>query len=387
MNKHTTLKESLALNFQEKFKCVGSECAATCCSGWRISLDKSTYTSYKKNSELAPFVEKFKDKTVSRSSKNYGQIRLLGNGDCPYLDENLLCKVHSGLGKNALSKTCSEFPRTSITSISTVTQHLSLGCPEVVRLLLSEKKVSLENTNHDSKRDGILKIGFHTLLPAIIEFIEISPSPTWKKLLALQTTLLKIKKQSFSEMPYLLGLFKDSLNTINEENLQDPGIFQVRTLFPSVERLSVDGQRNSLTQIRQSAKLYLLKNGGSFESKVKLFVVARELLKRATTKENVDFIDRIAISEIYKNYNNFTNEDSDIIEVFGNVAVTCAMIRFVVICNFGYGNFEISNAKLNKIIALMYRTMGHNSHFLSDIKKDLKAQFGDSNIAGALLLA
>ena len=79
-------------------------------------------------------------------------------------------------------------------------------------------------------------------------------------------------------------------------------MFQVRTLSPSIERLSIDTQRNSLTQTRQDAILYLTKNGPNFDSKVKLFVVARELFKRASKTEGTNILDRIAINEIYRNY-------------------------------------------------------------------------------------
>ena len=253
MNKHTNLKERLSLNFHKRFKCVGSECTATCCSGWRISLDKSTYQSYKNNSNLAPFVRKFQDDKVSRSSENYGSIKLLGNGDCPYLDENLLCKVQTSLGEGALSKTCSTFPRIHESNSSSDTQYLSLGCPEVVRLLLNEDNLMLQSTNQSEVRDSSSKSDIYTMMSAMIHFTEVEAAPTWKKLLAMQTTVLELKKHTFFAMPELVSLFGNTLSSINDKNLDDPSMFQVETIFPSIESIDIDAQRNSLSPIRQNA--------------------------------------------------------------------------------------------------------------------------------------
>ena len=387
MNKHTNLKESLSLNFHQQFKCVGSECTATCCSGWQINLDKSTYKLYKNKSELAPFVQKFKHKDTSRTSQNYGSIKLLGNGDCPYLDDKLLCKVQSNLGEGALSKTCSTFPRIHQSNNTNITQHLSLGCPEVVRLLFNEKNLALQSNNQNTVSDTVPQSDMKTVMSAMIQFIEIEAAPTWQKLLAMQTTLVELNKHTLFTMPELFSLFGKALSSINDKNLNDPGMFQVETIFPDVERLSIDGQRNTLTQIRQNATSYLVKNGTSFESKVKLFIVARELLKHATHQDKINFLDRIAISELYKHYFKFTNSSRDIVNVFTDVAITCAIIRFIVICNFGYNNFEMPKDRLYKIVSLIYRQLGHNSQYLSNVKEKFNEKFGSENIASALLLA
>ena len=76
-----------------------------------------------------------------------------------------------------------------------------------------------------------------------------------------------------------------------------------------------------------------------------------------------------------------------IADVFTNVAITCAMIRFMLICNFGYNNFTMPKAKIHKTIALLYRTLGHNTQMLDNIKGTLEEKYGDSNIAGTLLLS
>ena len=387
MNKHTKITDTLSLNFHTQFKCIGSDCSATCCSGWRITLDKATYKSYKSSPELAPFVRKFHDKKLSRTSENFGSIKLRGNGDCPYLDENLLCKVQLKFGEEALSKTCSSFPRIHGANGTTVTEHLSLGCPEVVKLLFNEKTLALQITNATNSVGSLPKSDMSAIMSAMIQFIEIDPAPTWQKLIAIQTSLIELKKHSLYKKTELVHIFEQRLRLINGESLDDPSMFQVQTLFPSIERLSIDVHRNSLTEIRQNAMLYLTKYGSSYESKVKLFVVSRELFKRAADREEAKILDRIAINELYKNYHEFTSDPRDIVNIFTNVAITCAMIKFIIICNFGYDNFVIQKTKLNRTISLMYRTLVHIPEVLSNIKMQLDEQYKDSNIASALLLA
>ncbi|MFW5391230.1 flagellin lysine-N-methylase, partial [Yersinia sp. 2544 StPb PI] len=63
-------------------------------------------------------------------------MRLKSDGNCPYLDESRLCEVHKRLGSEALSHTCSTYPRENHQYKTEQFNTLTLSCPEVTRLVL-----------------------------------------------------------------------------------------------------------------------------------------------------------------------------------------------------------------------------------------------------------
>ncbi|WP_353739725.1 flagellin lysine-N-methylase [Yersinia aleksiciae] len=78
-----------------------------------------------------------KNVTVTRKSLNdWAKICLKDDGNCPYLDEVRLCEVHKRLGGEALSHTCSTYPRSSHRYKIEKFNTLTLSCPEVTRLVL-----------------------------------------------------------------------------------------------------------------------------------------------------------------------------------------------------------------------------------------------------------
>lgn len=39
---------TLKPQYMNEFQCTGSACSDTCCSGWKVNIDKQTYKKYKK---------------------------------------------------------------------------------------------------------------------------------------------------------------------------------------------------------------------------------------------------------------------------------------------------------------------------------------------------
>ncbi|MBW5833755.1 flagellin lysine-N-methylase [Yersinia enterocolitica] len=123
--------------FVERFSCLGSACRDHCCNGWGISIDKDTYRKYKNSQNQNIRKIAIKNIDVHRTSEvNWASIRLDKDGNCPYLDEARLCEVHKCLGGDALSKTCSSYPRSSHQYKTEKFNTLTLSCPEVTRLVL-----------------------------------------------------------------------------------------------------------------------------------------------------------------------------------------------------------------------------------------------------------
>ncbi|WP_395300080.1 flagellin lysine-N-methylase [Enterobacter sp. ECC-175] len=130
--------------FVSKFQCVGSECLISCCRGWTISIDKKTHQKYvfSAHPEIAAIA---KDNLIlqRKGKSNYSRIRLDEKGNCPFIDENMLCMVHRDLGEAALSPTCATYPRLSSRYQDETRKNMTLSCPEVVRRVLFDPEAML----------------------------------------------------------------------------------------------------------------------------------------------------------------------------------------------------------------------------------------------------
>ncbi len=124
--------------FVQAFNCIGGACRDHCCKGWKITLDKHTVKKYisSKDFQIRMIAEE-NIQLVKHSPQTWGIIKFsLPSGNCPYLDETRLCMVQKNLGAQALSRTCSVFPRSQRLYKSEEQNSLTISCPEVASLLL-----------------------------------------------------------------------------------------------------------------------------------------------------------------------------------------------------------------------------------------------------------
>ncbi|MEC5318500.1 flagellin lysine-N-methylase [Brenneria populi subsp. brevivirga] len=162
--------------FMSQFRCIGSECRDHCCQRWDVVLDKSTYNKYVKSSDIE--IRQIATESIIPLKKNHDQwakIKLSEQGQCPFLDESRLCNIYKKMGEQALSHTCTSYPRAKTVYKNIEKQSLSLSCPESVRLLLSspsamniheykEIRASLNKANDISIRERIINLMCSNLL-------------------------------------------------------------------------------------------------------------------------------------------------------------------------------------------------------------------------------
>ncbi|WP_367395565.1 flagellin lysine-N-methylase [Pantoea sp. Ep11b] len=123
--------------FVSAFKCIGSKCRDHCCQGWDVNLDKPTVNRYLRSSiiEIKNLAADNIDVT-RKSYSNWGVMKLNAAGNCGFMDEARLCKVHATLGASALSNTCATYPRKSRVFKTEQQKNLTLSCPEATSQLL-----------------------------------------------------------------------------------------------------------------------------------------------------------------------------------------------------------------------------------------------------------
>ncbi|MBY0163248.1 flagellin lysine-N-methylase [Paenibacillus lautus] len=132
-------KEFIVLKpqYMSEFQCIGAACSDTCCSGWRVDIDKRTYKNYRKinDKKMATKIsEQVKRNKDNKNEDLYASIQTNG-GNCGFLN-NGLCDIQLNLGEDYLSKTCLSYPRVFNNVDGQVELSAKLSCPEIARLVL-----------------------------------------------------------------------------------------------------------------------------------------------------------------------------------------------------------------------------------------------------------
>jgi len=120
--------------------CVGRACEENCCHGWSVSIDKATFKRYR-DSEDPELASRFRQhierrKGTGNPTKDYAQIKLADNRQCPFLAADGLCDIQSRMGARALSSTCAHYPRHYLKEHDEVSAFATLSCPEAARQAL-----------------------------------------------------------------------------------------------------------------------------------------------------------------------------------------------------------------------------------------------------------
>ncbi|WP_208744164.1 flagellin lysine-N-methylase [Citrobacter portucalensis] len=134
-------------HFVTTFQCTGTQCRDHCCKGWNIYLDKTTVNKYLSSKD--GYIKKIAKENIiflKKEVNTWGMIKLVDNTrTCPYLTEESLCQVQKTLGAKALSTTCQTFPRVERVYKNDVRKSLSLSCPEVAGMILTDPNSMILN--------------------------------------------------------------------------------------------------------------------------------------------------------------------------------------------------------------------------------------------------
>lgn len=124
----------------EAFACTGPDCSDNCCHSWEILIDKAHYHRYVK--ETLPEFRSLCQETIERKKDGatpdrYARLKLREDGRCGFQDEDGGCRIYRLLGPEALSCTCSLYPRRKAQFLPDTWEFsLSLSCEEAARLAL-----------------------------------------------------------------------------------------------------------------------------------------------------------------------------------------------------------------------------------------------------------
>jgi lysine-N-methylase len=205
--------------YAQRFSCIGASCEDSCCSGWKVTIDRKTFNAYRQTQN--PRFEKRLNEKVKRirsqaSDRNYARMDMdEETGECPMMEEKL-CGIQKELGEDKLSHTCSIYPRTTVDVGGYLQQALTLSCPEAARLALlsndafqfSESEITVRpetitqlNTRFGLNLDSMSEIRFFC-----IQIIRDERFQIWQKLAFLGlfcetlSAALKTGRQKFANV-------------------------------------------------------------------------------------------------------------------------------------------------------------------------------------------
>lgn len=144
--------------YMEDFVCIGPECKDTCCAGWDINIDESTYNKYE-NSK-GQLRELVKDKYIINKGKedsfNYGMMLIKNGNKCPFLNNNMLCDIHSNCGEVNLSITCKRYPRV-FNIVDDIYEKSGLAsCEEIcIKAFLNKEKMEFVEAEEELDEDAL----------------------------------------------------------------------------------------------------------------------------------------------------------------------------------------------------------------------------------------
>jgi len=133
------MRITLMPQYMKDFQCIGTSCEDSCCIGWKVLIDNSTYKKYQnlKDFELAPLLKKYvKRNRINSSKENYAKIRMKENNSCPFLNTEKLCSIQLKRGPEYLSNVCATYPRIMNMVDSAIEISGTISCPEIARLAL-----------------------------------------------------------------------------------------------------------------------------------------------------------------------------------------------------------------------------------------------------------
>ena len=187
------------LNCFNNFSCIKGDCKKSCCTLWKVNIDKKTLRKYKR------VKGDFKEKINSGVDFKCASFNMK-EGRCAFFNNDSLCDLIINLGEKSLCEVCAIHPR-FINKLKSYTETgVGIACEEGARLLLSFKdKITPALSPNIKKLKGFEKeiILFRQTVLQII-YGNATLSEKVKKILSL----LEVDENAFISLPYLDKLSK-----------------------------------------------------------------------------------------------------------------------------------------------------------------------------------
>ncbi len=249
----------LVPQYMRKFKCIGSECEDSCCIGWKVDVDRETYMKYRKirDEELTSLCDQYvkRNRSNSNGESNYAKIKLLDDMKCPFLNEDMLCKMQIKRGEEYLSDVCAIYPRITYIVNGVLERSATLSCPEAARLaLLNEQGIEFDETVESTEIKNLVKVNINT---HDLKYNNKPQKYLWQ-IRVFTISLLQNRNYPLHERIIILGMFFQKL----QEYISDERVNDVEDLIASYTNIIDEdslGESLSSIPVQYNFQMQLLK--------------------------------------------------------------------------------------------------------------------------------
>lgn len=403
----------LVPQYLSKFSCIGSDCEDSCCSGWRVDIDKATYKKYSKirDKELTSIInDKVKRTRSDATSENYAGIEMDSNHSCPFLSEQKLCQIQLKLGEEYLSNTCATYPRTLHFVDDVLEKSASMSCPEIARLaLLNPNKMEFDlleesilvrnqtmiqiSTKADAA-DQLIKY-FWDLRSFTIDVLQNRSFHLWERLIALGMFYQKldeyVNNNSISEIPQLISIynsifseesFKSTLNDLPTKNT-----FQLKLIQEIAEQRfqqSITSERY-LECFSETLQGIQFSDDSDIEEISVYYQLAHEKYYLPFMKEHEYILEHYLVNYVYNNLIPISRGNK-IFDEYMILIVHYSMIKLHLIGMAGFHKDHFSLEHVIKLIQSYSKTIEHSPQYMQQLIELLNSSCVNSMAHMAVLI-
>lgn len=387
---------TLSPKYLKKFKCIGGSCSDSCCIGWDVDIDKSTFRKYykvKDNKMKEIFQKKlYNNKQCFNENIDYGSIKLKEGKRCPFLDNENYCIIQSNLGEEYLSNVCSLFPRVINKIDNTLEISLDVSCPEASRIVLGDiqgidfekGKINLQKyiisreVKTAIKESNNLKIKYiKEIRNKGIEIIKNKDIDLKVKLFILGDFLEKLEdelKYNFKDCKVFIQDY--NINKIKEqfEENENNCIIQVCFLKEILDSLNVFEEVDSIKfkeYTKDLIKVLKLDSLDDINSQSILYIEAYNEYSNISKKYNY-ILENYLINFMFNNLFPFSETDS-VFDGYVMLIIRYSLIKLYLVSMY-LKNKEESKESIINFIQIFSKTIEHHKTFLVDTLRAIKGK-------------
>lgn len=350
------------LNY-DKFKCIADKCEFTCCKGWEINIDNSTYNKWK-NENLDYLLEKVE----AKDKKEVYFINKENHDDCPFLDKQGLCDIVKNHGEEYLSLTCHTFPRIENVFDDRRELSLSCSCKEVVEIISNlNKKINLSLENYIRINDDLSELRIREALIYIMQQENISLE--YKLIICFEMLLSILENESFNKKENLL----EEIEKYRDRNYIQNIILTYKNIELDIYD-SIEEVNNLFLDIIENYKEIPMFNDilSDISSFAEEFEIEDIEIKWNSYKEEFnrynDLIENIIVSKIISNC---VNDDiEEMIVSFELIILDYLLVRHATFLKYYIDEEKLYIKDIKNYIVAFSRIIQNNSDAVKEFLKD-----------------
>lgn len=363
------------------FRCIGPDCTDTCCSGWDVNIDKTTFNKYENS--LGNFKELVKGKYIKNTNSdnpfNYGFMEITDNKKCPFLNSNLLCDIHGKCGEDNLSITCKRYPRV-FNIIDGIYEKSGLpSCEEICRIaLLNKDKMEFIEFEEDLDEEAVeirrvidtetfegtdsLIQYFWDIRIASISIIQNREFSIEERLLILRSFYARLEylkeNKNFNEIEYLLeSISEEGYNFAEHYNCSKVFSYS-KTYFKKI--LNQELYNKLIGNRIKSLVSYLLVN---ISDDFKKICEHNNTDKLNISLLNYSYIfETYLVNQIFKDIVPF-NKGANLNKGINYLINLYKLVKSYILLDCTYSDLDISEKEIIKIIQSLSKDTEHNKVF------------------------